>query len=338
MIDQATFTEDLHRVPNICIGKWGIHNMMRALIPGLYDGQTRTPFLTQEEQRLFYEQGLLPAVRELCQDRSNEWPASYTDEMFRARGHNGTFSFQSKMIPSWSVKDLGPKIRSMLTDAGISWGKGIVFLHQIRGVKDSSLHSVSADAASQALQEFLRKESLDGGLVGSWWIDVGLQVTSIDKDSLAWRTDSHGSIVQEIFRHGVDEAARLSSIGSSKYARDMTSHLPQVSGCRISPGVQGRGRYEVAYCQLYTTDKSVTYRPEHGHHGKYITCADAIKGKSEDFIQGLYDLYSNAINQNHAQARMELRVPVQYATEVLLELDEDVIRGGLVSFPSVEWW
>ena len=316
--------------------------MIRAFIPGLYDGQTRTPFLTQDEQTLFYEQGLLPAVKELCQDRSDEWPASYPDEMFRARGHNGTLSFQSKMIPFWNVKDLGSKIRSNLRAAEIPWGTGIVFLHQIRGVKDTSHHSVNRDAADLALEEFLAKESLDPGMVGSWWIDVGLQATlrgtSIDKDSLAWHTDSYRSIVQGIFGHTENEAARLSSIGSSHYTRDMTSHLPQVSGCRISPGVQEKERYEVAYCQLYTTDKAVTYRPEGGHYGKYITCEDAIKGKADHFMQGLYDLYSNAINQNHAQARMELRVPMRYATEVLLELDEDVIRQGLVSFPSVEWW
>ena len=50
----------------------------------------------------------------------------------------------------------------------ISWGKTIPFLHQIQGVNDLSLHSVNADAASQVLQMFLRKQSLDGGLISSW--------------------------------------------------------------------------------------------------------------------------------------------------------------------------
>jgi hypothetical protein len=35
---------------------------------------------------------------------------------------------------------------------------------------------------------------------------------------------------------------------------------------------------------------------------------------------------------------MEVRVPIQFATYVLLGLEEDVIRRGLVSYPSVEWW
>lgn len=331
----------VHKVPNLCIAKWGIHNMIRALIPGLYDQHTGSPFLTQEDQVTFYEQGLLPAVQELCEDRSAEWPANYTDEMFRARGRNGGFSFQTKMIQSWNVERLGSTIRSKLRQAGIPWAKGIVFLHQIRGVKDSTFHSVNSHAADQAFNEFCDHESLDRATImssGSWWIDVGIQASSVNKDCLAWRSDSHGHIVEEICKVRSSHAQRLTSIGSSQYTRDMTSHLPQVSGCRIEPGVQGRGPYEVAYLQLYCTDKSLTYRQDQGHHGKFITCGDIIKGKVDDYITSLYSLYINAMDNNNAHARMEVRVPVRFATMVLLDLDTEVICSGLVSFPSVEWW
>ena len=328
-------------MPNLCIGKWGVHNMIRALIPGLYDQHTRSPFLSQEDQTTFYEQGFLPAVRELCDKRSAEWPARYTDEMFRARGRNGTLSFQTKMISKWNVRELGSTIRSKLLLAGIPWATGITFLHQIRGLKDSTYHRVDATSADEALDEFLEQENLNRDeirLTGSWWIDVGLQVISSNKDCLSWRTDSHWRIVQEICEITADNAKRMTSIGSSQYTRDMTSHLPQISGCRIEPGVRGQGPYEVAYLQLYLTDKALTYRADQGHHGKFITCSDVVKGKADDFISNLYSLYLHAIGDNYAQARMEVRVPVRFATRVLLDLDEDPIRRGLVSFPSVEWW
>jgi hypothetical protein len=35
---------------------------------------------------------------------------------------------------------------------------------------------------------------------------------------------------------------------------------------------------------------------------------------------------------------IEVRVPFQYATQVFLGLDEDVVCQSLVSFPRVEWW
>jgi hypothetical protein len=315
--------------------------MLRAFIPGLYNRYTQSPFLSQEDHVTFYEQGLLPAVKELCGDRAAEWPATYTDEMYRARGRNGTLSFQTKMIPDWKVKDLGTMIRSKLREAGIPWGKGIVFLHQIRGVKDSTIHSVDDVSARRALADFLQKEHIDDRVVltrGSWWIDVGIQVTSTAKECLAWRTDSHAQIVQEVCEIETRNAVRMTSIGSSRYTRDMTSHLPQVSGCRIEPGVQGQGRFEVAYLQLYTTDKSVTYRQDQGRHSKFITCGDIIRGKATAFINGLYSAYRNAIENNHGQARMEVRVPIGFATEALVELQNNILSQGLVSFPSMEWW
>jgi hypothetical protein len=328
-------------VPNLCLAKWDVHNILRVFIPGLYNRHTRSPFLSQEDHTTFYEQGLLLAVKELCGDRAAEWPATYTDEMYRARGRNGTLSFQTKMIPDWKVGDLGTTIRSKLGDAGIPWARGIVFLHQIRGVKDSTIHSVDDVSAEQAFTEFLRNEHLDENAIltgGSWWIDVGIQVTSTTQNCLAWRTDSHGQIVQQIFDIDLQNAVRMTSIGSSQYTRDMTSHLPQVSGCRIEPGVRGRGPFEVTYLQLYTTDKCVTYRQDQGHYSKYITCGDIIKGKASVFINGLYTAYRNAIDNNYSQARMEVRVPIHFATEVLLELDGNIICQGLVSFSPMEWW
>ena len=315
--------------------------MIRAFIPGLYNPQTRSPFLSQEDQTTFYEQGFLPAVKELCADRSAEWPARYTDEMFRARGRNGTLSFQSKMIPQWNVEELGSTIRRKLTAAGIPWSEGILFLHQIRGTKDSSYHSVTHNAAQQALEEFLSMEDLDLQTItstGRWWIDVGVQVTSTDKNCLAWRSDSHGRIVQELCQVTERAARSLTSIGSSQYTRDMTSHLPQVSGCRIQPGVRAQGPYGVAYLQLYCTDKAITYRLDQGHYGKFITCRDVVKGKEKHFIEDLYGLYINAIDNNYAQARMELRVPIEFATQALVDFNTNTICNGLLLFPSVEWW
>ena len=341
MLFQGVFTEDVHKVPNICIGKWTVHTLIRAFIPGLYDQHTGSPFLSQEDQRTFYEQGFLPAVQDLCTDRSAEWPATYTDEMFRARGRNRTLRFLSKTIPAWNIRQLGSTIRSKLNNTGVPWAQGITFLHQVRGVKDSTYHRVDDVSADEALDEFLTEQNLSRDeimLTGSWWIDIGLQVVSSNKDCLVWRTDSHGRIVQDICEITADHAKRITSIGSKQYTRDIMSHLPQLSGCRIEPGVRGRGPYEVAYLQLYCTDKSLTYCQDQGRHGKFITCSDVVKGKADDFINNLYSLYINAIDNNYAQARMEVRVPIQFATYVLLGLEEDVIRGGLVSYPSVEWW
>lgn len=314
--------------------------MIRVLIPGLYDEQTRSPYLSQEDQKAFYEKGLLPAVQDLCESSADGWPATYDDEMFRARGRNGTLSFQSKMIPRWNVSSLGSTIRRYLRNAGIPWAKGIVFRHQVRGVKHSTGHELTVDAANEALADFLSTLFLDRERIsshGSWWVDVGIEVSSAEENCLAWRTDCHVHVVREICQIDNENAQRITRMGSSKYARDMVSHLPQVSGCRIKPGIRAQGPMEVAYLQLYCTDKSLTYRQDSGHHGKFITCDDIIKGKTYDFIDKLYALYINAVEKHNAHARMEVRVPLQFASRALLNVDFDVLYNSLVSFPAVEW-
>jgi hypothetical protein len=118
----------------------------------------------------------------------------------------------------------------------------------------------------------------------------------------------------------------------------MSIHLPAVSGCRITPGRHGRGAPGVEYLQLYTTDKSHIYRLDQGHHGKFITCTDILKGKGVDYSRHLYELYRNAADKTHSLARLEVRVPLLHAPTVLLNIDEDLLYESLLSFSPRIWW
>lgn len=315
--------------------------MIRALFPGLHE-EGRSSFMTQAEQKTFYEQGFRPAVVELLGASAADWPPDYESEMFRARGHNGQLSFITKSLPEWCVQNLGDRIRENLRDNGIAWGEGMVFLHQIRGVKNTSQHGLPRVYGELALEEWLSEnylelhELLDAE--GPWFTDVGLEISSDRKDCLAWRTDSHFHVVEKLIKTPPHHARRITSIGSTKYTRDMTSHLTSVSGCRIEPGSRAQGPFKVKYLQLYTTDKSLTYRQEMGHHGKFITCTEVLKGKWEDYCSNLYAVYLAAIEDSYSLARAEVRVPLEHATNVLVDLDAQAIRGWLVSFPRVVWW
>jgi hypothetical protein len=134
-------------------------------------------------------------------------------------------------------------------------------------------------------------------------------------------------------------AERISDINSSKYTRDPVSHLTAISGFRAVPGVRGQGMYEAAYIQAYTTDKAVVYHPEGRHHAKFITIKEAMQFKHPSkTIEGIYNIYDEARTANSSNARLEVRVPYQFATQVLIELDPNVLKDCLCSFTRQEWW
>ena len=286
-------------------------------------------------------------MQKLWPERSAEWPVTYDDEMFRARGKNGTLSMQTKVTTDWMSSFLGDYIRESLQSSELTWGEGLVFLHQIRGVKNSSVHPLDGNAASDALVTFLKENMLldpeaeDLGQLlgqGKWWVDVAVEVASEEERCLAWRTDSHYAVVERVTGISEHQAHRITSPGSSQYIRDMSIHLPAVSGCRISPGRHGRGTSGVEYLQMYTTDKSLIYRHDQGHHGKFVTCAELLESKGITFIDKLYNLYRNAADETHCHARLEVRVPLAHADTVLLSIDAKLLYDSLLSFSPRVWW
>lgn len=235
---------------------------------------------------------------------------------------------------------LAQTIRNHLRSNNVPWADGILIYHQIQGVKASSTHHVDSLSAAVALEEFLDSNGfrMRDTERGSWWIDVGMEITSSQKECLVWRSDSHTSIVRDVLDIAESNALRTTSMGSKKYTRDMASHIPTLSGCRIRLGAQTEGPMKARYFQLYTTDKSVTARNNGIYHGNYITGQDILKGKHGTYLNSLYNTYCDATQHNNSHARMEVRVPIAHATRAFMDLDLPDLRGALVSFPKSVWW
>jgi len=330
----------IHRIPNICIAKWKMHNCIRILFVDLYRKERPTLYLSKEEQADFYEKGLRPTVVELLEDRAADWPATYHSELFRARGHNGQFAFGSKVLPDWTNPVFGDLLRQTLVTNGVLWGKNLVFLHEIRGIKNATYHPADLRIAEVALedaldQNFLRPRDLDPE---NWYIDVALEVSSSKQRCLAWRTDSHSKLFQEIAEVSPDHADRVTEIKFKKYFRDPVSHLVGVSGFRLSPGVLASGNFNTVYANVYHTDKGVTACPDQGHHGKFTTVPDILRGKAVPFAENLYELYSTSAVSNYSCARAEIRVPLAHATDPMIIVSTGVLQSCLVSFSREEWW
>lgn len=313
--------------------------MIRILFLDLHSSTRKSHTLTKDELEEFYEKGLRPALAEQLADRGSQLPMKYRAEMFRARNRNGTFSFGTEVVPAWKVRDFGTAIRENLRREGVEWGEHIVFLHQIRGVKNSSFHALEGAAALVAFDDFLESNNLEERDLqqGVWYVDVGLEIASVDRDCLAWRTDRHNRVVREATMVSLPRADTLTELSNWRYARDLASHMTGVSGCRINMPAD-RGRYKACYLQMYMTDKAATSHREGTSYGKSISVQDIMNGKSPAYFDELHHLYCTAAQGVYSCARVEVRVPVQYATMALLEFDIDAVRNSLVAFPREEWW
>lgn len=313
------------------------------LLLGLYDPTRNRSVCTQDEQRTFYEKGLLPSIFQLLgEQRTTDWPPTYDSEMFRARGSNGRLRFSTKVLPDWIIPHLADTIRENLTRNRVTWGEDLKILHQVRGVKNESMHSINSIDASRSLEAWLELNGFDHqDLIerSDCYVDVAAELSSDSGECLAWRTDAHKYMVQNILRIDEDNAVRITSLGSSKYTRDRTSHMTAVSGCRIATGSRAQGYFTIPYLQLYQTDKALTAHPDRGHHAKFLTCKEVLNGKYRVFMEELFTLCTTAANRkSSSRARVEVRCPLTNADEVLLDMDDRLLNKSLIAVPCHTWW
>ncbi len=339
---------DLHRIPNVEFGSYGERSSVRLFFPDLYSKDRDSgSSLTQEEQRIVYNDGLCPAMHDLMEHAANDWPPTYADELFRAQKRNGSYSFTTKGVPGYLLSPLGDLIRQKLSNAGHAWGNSMRFLLQVRGIKHTTQHQLDEDAAELAFQELFRElgihyppwNDIDADADDLWFADIGVEITSERGDCLQWRTDRHAQVVKHALQISEANATRITSLGSGEYERDVVAHLLQVSECRIKTGSRSQGFYRARYVQLYTTDKALTYSPEGGHYGKFMQVSDALtKNQPPTFTTKLRQLYIHAMDRNASHCRIELRVPLARGTKVLLNFPRHLLESSMVSFPKLVWW
>ncbi|KAG6871947.1 hypothetical protein C0995_014638, partial [Termitomyces sp. Mi166 len=344
---------DLHKIPNFEWGKFGPRHHLHVFFPGLWTperSKSRQPYQTNERERaIWYDLGLRPAILELLgENLAQEWPASYETEEIRARRVRGGHSWSTKIIPEDIVPRLADKIRSHLTlyNNGLDteeheWASNFLILHTIRGTKGMTWHQPDPRSADEAFQRFLRSSRLtrDVFTIGEWYIDVAIEISSDEGACLQWLTSTHNLVVQQALLIDDYNAARITDLGSSKYSRDMVSHLTAISGFRIAPGPAAEGFFRVKYLQAYTTDKAIVYNVDSGHHAKFLTVREAMDiEQPTPTISGLHTIYDRATMHNGSNARLELRVPFEFAAHALLEFDPAIIKRCLCIFSRKEWW
>ena len=271
---------------------------------------------------------------------ANDWPPTYADELFHAQKKNGLYSFTKKGVPHYLLPELRNVIQHCLGEAGHTWGNSMRFLLQVRGMKHTTQHGLGqADVALNQLFREIKIPLQDALGSGTWYVNVGVEFSSVSRDCLQWRTDHHVQMVELALEIDRANAVRITKLGSSQYQRDFVAHLTEVSGCRISTGSHSEGPHGIRSLQLYTTDKALTYSPDNGHYGKYITVSDALAKKQPPVLTTkLRELYIHAMEKNASHCRIEVWVPLAHAMAVLLHFPHNLLESSMLSFPKTVWW
>jgi hypothetical protein len=286
-----------------------------------------------EEQAVIFDAGIRPAIAQLLPENVQNWPATHHDAVWRARNHQRGLQYGTIPVPNWLVEDLGPAIRERL-EGQHPWTQDMVFMVQMKGVKEATRHNPTVAMAAQQLDQLLQPLNIHDG---TWYIDVGLELS---QQGLAyiWRSDGHRHILANMLPLALNRATSATDPNSWGYQQDLSAHLMDLSGCRVDLRGGERGQNLVEYVQLYTTDKATTYHLERGRHSKHMTGTMALDGNPPRFIESLYGVFQNACQSIDVAARIEFRVPLAAARQVLLGMDNAAMSQGLVVLPRVDWW
>lgn len=322
-----------HKVPNVAFARFGNRHMVRLFLPGLYDEVSQQSSVSYAHKALLYDKVIRPAVAIVDPLGVHDWPASYANECFRAKTARGGVSHGTKGLGADVVFQFGAEIRRLLR--AFDWGADPLFMVQIQGAQGLTIHALDSEEPDSAfifLQEFTR--ALDTTR-GQWWIDVALEFVDAER-ALLWRSDAHHIIVGQGAGITAQEASQITR--SSRLKPDPSSHLTALAGFRTTLPADNCGPYGVTYMQAYTTDKSQTFHPSGFYHSQTLSMKQAQQGEPPQFMTGLIQAYRNAGQNTDVAVRLEVRVPIESATEVLQDFSQAAFCNSVVSMPRRTWW
>ncbi|ETW78726.1 hypothetical protein HETIRDRAFT_324013 [Heterobasidion irregulare TC 32-1] len=180
-----------HTVPNIGFAKFGEQHSICIFFPVLCDdAHTEADiYLTVEERQELYNDVVYPAARLPIPHSSADWPAGFAAETFRVTKAGGNFMQLTKLVGQYDIHPFVAALKARMDQK--AWMRGARFMVQKRGTKLATYHPQHGIAARTKLTEYLT--DLDTS-VGSWWADVGLEV-SYQNRAYHWQTDMHSAIL-----------------------------------------------------------------------------------------------------------------------------------------------
>ncbi|KAG8697508.1 hypothetical protein FRC08_006483 [Ceratobasidium sp. 394] len=358
-----TYTE-YHKVPNAVLGTIGGHNifkiMVRVFFPGIMRERQAAAGnkVSKEVMCALYDQVVRPSIEEvLPRELLSNWPLEWTDEQFRSTKDSGQTVFTSYQVPGEYLDDMLAMMHVKARENPASKMFRDFFLQvQIQGSKLGTKHHVEhpdiegsqerfMDARLASLVKAVQLLDVHSMKYENWWADIATVVRHRDPTkSLLPRKDRHNWMIHTAT--GIDAAdagSRVDRGVGAGYASDETAHLGSVAGLRLTmkknlaPSPCG-----VEYLQVYTTDKTLTSLKDGDYHAKHCEPQQVFKNYPKEAVEHferLLNILRNAESKDQAvDVRIECRVNMANATDVLRWVPEDHLANSLVCSGTAPYW
>ncbi|KAG8221814.1 hypothetical protein J3R82DRAFT_2152, partial [Butyriboletus roseoflavus] len=276
---------------------------------------------------------------------ATHWPASYASALTLYRDTKGRIHPGSLDIPTHILPIFGRDYLDRLTDLR-PYFRDAYFVHELRGWKGATIHNPFHEPDKvAALDDLLRCLNINAINQDEWQLDVAMELGVLGH-VVAWRTSNHRRLLHHCLP-SLSEEEISNLMDRQAFILDPTMHLKDISGFRCSPGAKGRHDH-VTYIQAYTTEKTMAYQQHQGLFTE-VEAKALLSTRSLDKLVQNMDRMSQVLHQCTGEqnenaepqdgcARIEVRVRLSDALEVLEIFPMQHLRQSLVAIPSKHWW
>lgn len=353
--DDATFVP-MHKIPNIPLGKVANRSIIRVFFPRMYH-QFDSNLVSPADLTIIYNRALLPIIRRLMPNQATHWPPSYEIAMQTSRDRGGRLHFGSLDIPHHLLPEFARSYLRSVEDLR-PYFRDAYFGHELRGWKAATVHNLEPeeDAEEQppavpyerveALEDLTRVLDISAIHPDQWMVDVGLEFGLRGK-VVTWRTHGHKALVRHLVPQLRNPDRTLKA--NKGFYQDPQMHMKDISGFRWN---SAKHSDVFKYIQAYTTEKSISYQLHDGifRYRKpsellsHRVCERLLKdldSQSTILFACTGDREENGQRDDAPQegcARLEVRVSLRRANEVLTAFPRNLWNQTLVQIPAQYWW
>jgi hypothetical protein len=325
----------------MALGKADRRHITRIFFPRLYR-KGESAAISTELRTYIYEKCLRQAAIEVNPSDQSRWPMTYATAMDLYRDdhglfHFGTIDFPPRLLRKLSARLLGLfQMHEELKDA--------FFVHELRGMKGATQHDpTDAEQRRTATEDIFHAFDTSMFKAEDWIVDIAVEIRYAGH-VLQWLTKGHRHVLEFLLPSIPMEKISDILSSSTQYYCDLSAQLGDIGGFRSLPGSRGASN-KVIYINTYTTDKSATYQLHTGifkRRKAWHLFPDKIDKLMAD-MEKIAETFrtcggGQTMDGLEANARMEIRVPLDLVNQVLVDIPDDLIQKSLAAFDCPTFW